>query len=82
MDANKHYIRLDDENNIIKGFSDAFKQPQPDDILINEQGGRHFELLGQVNPSLVDGRGVHLYKYVNGQIVVKTPDEINREAKS
>jgi len=41
---NKHYIRLNIDKSIIKGFSDASEQPQPDDILINAKGGVHFGL--------------------------------------
>ena len=49
---NKHYIRLDENNYVIKGFSDAFEEPLPTDICINENGGRHFELFGEINPNL------------------------------
>ncbi|BCK01707.1 hypothetical protein [Anaerocolumna chitinilytica] len=72
---NKHYIRLDTNNCIIKGFSDAFEQPEENDNCINQEGGRHFELLGQVNPSLISLSGVHLYKYSNGVIVETTEAE-------
>lgn len=60
---NKHYIKLDANNCIIKGFSDAFEQPEETDICINQEGGRHFELLGQVNPSLLDDYGCPEYKF-------------------
>ena len=63
---NKLYIRIDDINNIIRGFSDAFEQPLGSDICINEQGGRHFELPilpGQPNPPLQNEDGIHLYRY-------------------
>lgn len=35
----KHYIRLDSVGRVIKGFSDAFEQPEETDICINEDGG-------------------------------------------
>lgn len=74
---NKHYIRVLD-GNIIKGFSDAFDIPNENDICINTNGGRHFEISGELNPSLyVDG--VCLYKYTNNKIVKKTDDEVNTE---
>jgi len=66
---NKHYIRLDLNNNIIYGFSDAFEQPQEGDICINENGGRHFELLGNVNPSLITQDGFYFYQYVNDNVI-------------
>ena len=79
MEYQKHYIRIDADYNIIKGFSDAFEEPQPGDICITELGGRHFEMMGEVNPSLVDMRGVYLYKYVGGSITAKDAAEIERE---
>jgi hypothetical protein len=65
----KHYIRLDENNNIIYGFSDAFEQTQENDICINENGERHFELLGIVNPSLVTMDGIYLYQYIDNNVV-------------
>lgn len=76
---NKHYIRLDTNNRIIKGFSDAFEQPEEQDICINQEGGRHFELLGQVNPLLTNMDGSHLYKYEDGNIVEITEAEQEEE---
>ncbi|ASA22305.1 hypothetical protein [Paenibacillus donghaensis] len=40
----KHYIRVDTEGNVIRAFSDAFEQPEPGDLLVTEDGGRHFNL--------------------------------------
>jgi len=78
MEGYKHYIRLDSNNNIVYGFSDAFEQPQEGDICINENGGRHFELNGVINPSLaIDG--IYRFKYVDGEIVEKTSEEIEAE---
>lgn len=74
---NKHYIRIE-SGNIAKGFSDAFEQPQEGDICINENGGRHFEIDGVINPPQVDG-GVYRYKFVDGTIVLKTLAEIEAE---
>ena len=79
MDFYKHFIRLDADKNIIYSFSDAFEQPQAGDICINEQGGRQFELLGQVNPALRNMQGVYLYRYANKKVVAKTPAEIQAE---
>lgn len=71
---NKHYIRIDEQNNITHGFSDAFEQPQGSDILINDLGGRHFELFGQINPSIQNEQGVYLYRYSDGVILHKTSE--------
>ncbi len=75
---NKHYIRFDANNCIVKGFSDAFEHPEESDICINQEGGRHFELLGQVNPALFDGYGCPKYKY---NLDTKIISETNNEEK-
>ena len=72
---NKHYIRINSSNLIIKGFSDAFETPGVDDICINQEGGRHFELLGETNPPLHDTTGCHLYKFIDGVIIETTEEE-------
>lgn len=72
---NKHYIKLDTNNCIIKGFSNAFEDPEEEDICINQEGGRHFEMLGQVNPPLISLSGVHLYKYIDSVVIETTEAE-------
>lgn len=68
-DLNKHYIRVDKDNCVIKSFSDAFEQPQDGDIFIKE-GGRHYNNLDlYVN-------GLPKYKYVDGQMVERSLEEI------
>jgi len=69
---NKHYIRTDENDNIVKGFSDAFEQSQDGDICINEQGGYQFRLVpgGEENPPLFDDEGNPLYRW-NGQKAIK-----------
>ena len=46
---NNHFIRVDERNRIVLGFSDAFDIPAfpagKEDILINDKGGRHFRLI-------------------------------------
>ena len=74
---NKHYIRLSDTM-VVKGFSDAFEIPLETDICINEQGGRHFEIDGVINPQLYDMRGCHLYRY-DGKLRKATEDELKTE---
>ena len=73
-----HYIKLQD-NKMIRGFSDAFEQPEKDDILIAENAGRHFELDGAINPPLADEQGVALYKYEKGKVIKRTPAEIDAD---
>ena len=80
---NKHYIRIDDQSRIITGFSDAFQQPEPSDILINSEGGYQFRLFpgGEENPALFDDLGVPLYSWDKRRKVVITrkPEEIDVE---
>lgn len=79
---NKHYIRLNGTNRVIKGFSDAFEEPLETDICINEQGGRQFELFGEINPQLFDGYTCAMYKYVeteNGFDIVETTQQERQE---
>ena len=59
----KHYIVIDQQNRVLRGFSDDFEQPDESAICINEDGGRHFELNGVINPPMVDMFGVPLYKF-------------------
>ena len=75
----KHYIRLDTENRIIKGFSDAFEQPIDGDICINEQGDMHFKMLGFINPNLENEQNIYIYKYASGSISERTADEIQAD---
>lgn len=77
---NKHYITVDDGGRIVNGWSDG---PFPDKdatgaICINDQGGYQFRLApsGEENPVLLDRHMVPLYKYVNGEIVERTAQEI------
>jgi len=72
----KHYIRTDAKNRIIHGFSSAFESPQDGDILINENGGRHFELGGVANPPLRDNHGFLLYFWDGEKILRRTDAEL------
>lgn len=63
---NKHYITVDEQNRIVNGFSDAFRQPTETDICINDQGGYQFRLFpgGEENPPLYEFEHmVPLYKW-------------------
>ena len=65
----KHYIRQDGIF-ITKAFSTDFEQPIEGDICVNEDGGRHFNL------DLMDERGLPIKKYVDGEILPATPDDL------
>ncbi len=69
MDYNKHYIRLQG-NTIVAAFSDAFQQPEKDDICVNEKGTRHFNL------DLFTEDTYYKLKWDGEKIVEKTKDEI------
>ena len=75
----KHYVVTDEEGRILRGFSDDFEQPDANAICINEDGGRHFEANGVCNPGLINGDGVALYKFVDGQVVERTPAELEAD---
>ena len=72
----KHYVIINENGVIIKGFSTDFEQPNNVDICICEDGGRHFELNGVINPSLFNYYGAPLYKMVDGKVVARTQEEI------
>lgn len=79
---NKHYIRVDERNRIVDGFSDAFRKPSGDSICINEQGGYQFRLFpgGEENPVLFDFNGmIPLYKWENGEVIRRTEEEIEAD---
>ena len=74
---NKHYIRTDENNNIVYGFSDAFEPPFTDDICINHQGGYQFRLFpgGEENPPLHDDWDRPLYNWNGTRIIQHTLHE-------
>ena len=64
---------------ILRGFSDDFEQPTANDVCICEDGGRHFELNGVINPLLTDIRGMPLYKLVDGVVSEMTQAEMDAD---
>ena len=74
---NKHYVRLDTNGSIIKAFSDAFEQPEANDICVNEQGGRHFELDSVSNPPVINTQGQPIYHFTANVITEWTEEERN-----
>lgn len=71
----KHFITVDENNVVMRGFSDDFEQPSANDICINADGGRQFEIEGVINPPMRDGLGAPLYKAVGGKIQERTETE-------
>lgn len=76
---NKHYIVVDDHNRVIRGYSDAFEQPESNDICIADDAGRHFELFGEINPQLTTVEGVPLFKWDGDQVVERSKQEIQAD---
>ena len=68
----KHYVISNDAGHILRGFSDDFEQPDAKAICINEDGGRHFELNGAVNPPMTDYNGTPLYSFDGEKVVART----------
>jgi len=64
----KHYIRVNENNFITRGFTTDFEQPELGDICVDEDGGRHFER------EILRPDGLPALKYENEEIV-RTLDE-------
>ena len=75
----KHYIITDNTGQILRGFSDDFEQPDANAICINEDGGRHFELNGVINPPMTDYNGTPLYKFDGGKVIARTQEELDAD---
>lgn len=76
---NRHYVRLDDAGRVIMGFSDAFAEPLEGDICVCEQGGRHFELGGVINPSMLTDDGIPLYEVIDGAVAARSDADIEAD---
>jgi hypothetical protein len=77
MDGYKHYIRTNESGIIVHGFSDAFETPQPDDILVLENGPRHFHEAWPV--PLTNERGQYRFRWIDGQRVERSQEELDAE---
>ena len=75
----KHYIITDEAGRVLRGFSDDFEQPTDGAICINEDGGRHFELNGAINPPMTDYNGVPLYAFDGKQVVARTKLQLDAD---
>ena len=72
-----HYIRTNESGIVIHGFSDAFEQPQEGDILIFEDGPRHFHLAWP--EPLTNERGQYRFRWIDGQRVERSQQELDDE---
>ena len=75
----KHYIITDESGRVLRGFSDDFEQPDTNAICINEDGGRHFELNGVINPPMTDYNGTPLFKFDGGIVVARSQEEMDAD---
>lgn len=66
----KHYIRINENNEIIKSFSTDFEQPEQDDICVNEDGDRHYNLAIRTDDMQ------YRLKYIANEIIEKTEEEL------
>ena len=73
----KHFIIIDDKSRVLRGFSDDFEQPDASAVCINEDGGRHFELNGVINPQMTDYNGVSLYRFDGKKVLARTQEELD-----
>ena len=72
-----HYIRLNEAGEVVHGFSDAFEQPQDGDILVLGNGPRHFH---EAWPeSLRNERGQYRFRWIDGQRVERSQEELDAE---
>jgi hypothetical protein len=68
----KHYIRINEDDEIIRTFCNIFETPQEGDILFKETEERHF------NKSLINDDGFYKYIYdiSDNTITKRTDDQI------
>lgn len=71
------YIRVDQAGTIVHGFSSAFEAPQDGDVLLTDDGPRHFHLYWP--ESLTNDRGQYRYKWADGERVERTQQELDDE---
>jgi hypothetical protein len=76
MDGYRHFIRTDTNGIVVKGFTDAFEQPQTGDLKLTGYDGRHFTL------QLTNERGQFIYKVENGSMVARSQAELDVEWNS
>lgn len=88
----KYYIRVNENNRIIKTFSSAFENVQESDIVIGEGLGSQFRACKEVlseelegvadvenGLNIVDKNGLYCLKYENGVITKVSDSELKEE---
>jgi len=66
----KYYVTIDKEKNVTRAFSDKFEKPQPTDICVNGNGGRHWHI------NIFTDDGYYKYKCESNKIMEKSHNEI------
>ncbi|ANY70405.1 hypothetical protein BBD42_30845 [Paenibacillus sp. BIHB 4019] len=77
MDGYNHYIRINEAGTIVYGFSTAFEHPAGNDILLLEDGPRHFQQA--FHEPLINERGQYRFRWGGGEIVERTAEELAAE---
>jgi hypothetical protein len=77
MEGYEHYIRVNQAGIIVHGFTSAFEQPLEGDILIADDGPRHFHLAWP--EPLINERGQYRYKWVDGERIERSQEELDAE---
>lgn len=80
-DLIKVYIKIDESNNIIAVNSNIFLNDLTDWIEIDEgTGDKYAHAQGHYfNKPLINENSIYNYKYINGVVTEKTPEEIATE---
>ncbi|OXM17317.1 hypothetical protein [Paenibacillus herberti] len=73
MNDYQWYIRANVDGLVVLGYTTGFEQPQPGDIPVSGQSGRHF------NIPLTNERGQPIYKIVNSNMVMRSQVELDEE---
>lgn len=71
------YARTDENNRVVKVFSNCFEQPQEGDILIKSGSGDEFVHVGYYQ--LLTNDFVHCYKIEEGQMTECSVEELEEE---
>jgi len=59
----KHYIRINENGDVIHGFSDKFEKPIQGDLCINENASRHFPMQELFPKGINTDEGYPQYKW-------------------
>ena len=71
------YARIDENNRVVKVFSNCFEQPQEEDILIKSGSGDEFVHVGYYQ--LLNNDFVHCYKIENGKMTECSIEDLEEE---